>query len=332
MAESARNSIVVEPPTEDELELMPTASDALLRYRPWRGSFRGPLWASLAMVRMSILILIRRKLFWGLYALAALVFFFFFYGQYLVVWIQLQTAQQTVQFGGIPVKINELTKFLDRLNLNGSAHTFGNFIWFQGYIVMIVLALAGAVLVGNDFSHGSLPYYLSKPMGRRHYILGKFLTIGALVNLLTTLPSLVLFFQAGLLYDWRTYYWDHLREFFGILGYGLALTLTLGLLLLTTAVWVRRTVPLIMVWTGLFVLCRMLTAMLVEGANLSVLWKLFDLWNNLYLVGLWCLGVPRTGVRGAQPEYWQATVACGVVCLACWIYLRKRIQAVEIIS
>ena len=123
---------------------MSPATDDLLRYRPWRGKLRGPTRASLAMARTSLVLLARRKLFWALYALSLMIFFFFFYGQYLVVWIQQQTATQTVQFGGVPVKLVELTRFLDRLNLNGSAHTFGNFIWFQGYIVMIVLALAGS--------------------------------------------------------------------------------------------------------------------------------------------------------------------------------------------
>lgn len=311
---------------------MPTVSDSLLHYRPWRGTFRGPLQGSWAMARTSLVLLARRKLFWGLYALALMVFFFFFYGQYLVVWIQQQTAQQTVQFGGIPVKVGDLTKFLDRLNLNGSAHTFGNFIWFQGYIVMIVLALAGAVLVGNDFAHSSLPFYLSKPIGRRHYLLGKFLAIGIFLNIVTTVPAFVLYLQAGLLYDWQSYYIDHLRELAGIVGYGLALTLTLGSLLLASAVWVRRTVPLIMVWTGLFVLTRLLAAMLVEGAKLDVRWKLLDLWNDLYLVGLWCLGATRESLRGDQPAYWEAAAVCAVVIVASLIYLRRRIEAVEIIS
>ena len=86
--------------------------------------------------------------------------FFFFYAQYLVVWITNQLATETVRFAGIPVTIGNLTKFLERLNLNGTAHTFGNFVWFQGFVLVIVLALAGSVLVGNDFFHGSLPFYL----------------------------------------------------------------------------------------------------------------------------------------------------------------------------
>lgn len=311
---------------------MPAHTDTLLRYRPWRGTLNGPLSASWAMARMSFLLLVRRRLFWGLFALAALIFFFFFYGQYLVVWIQIQTSSQTVLFGGLPVKVADLTKFLDRLNLNGSPHTYGNFIWFEGYVVTIILALAGAVLVGNDFQFGSLPYYLSKPIGRRHFIFGKVLAVGLVINLVTTLPALILYLQAGLLYDWQVYYLDHVRQLAGIVGYGLALTVTLGLLLVATAVWVRRTVPMVMIWTGLFVLLRALAGWLVDGIKLDPRWRLFDLWNDLYLVGLWCLGADFSTIRTAQPDVWEAAAVVAATCAVCWVYLRKRIQAVEVVA
>jgi len=312
---------------------MTNPTDHLLRYRPWKGELNPPVYASWAMARSSLRLLFRRKIFWALYAFALMIFFFFFYGQYLVVWIQMQTASQTVNFGAMPVKMSELTKFLDKLNLNGSPHTFGNFIWFEGYVAMIVLALAGAVLVGNDFQYGSLPFYLSKPIGRRHYVLGKMLGIGAFINLLTTIPALLLFIQAGLLYDWQSYYIDNYLLLLGILGYGLLLTVVLSLLLVATAVWVRRTVPLIMIWSGLFVLCHRVANFLVEVQNLSPLWRLIDLWNNLYLVGLWLMRADPEAVKlGPQPEPWQAALVLAGVCIGSMLYLRKRIQAIEIVS
>ena len=170
---------------------MATASETLLRYRPWKGELHPPRFAAWALARTALRLMLRRWTFWGLYALGLMIFFFFFYGQYLVVWIQQQTRTQTVSVVGLPVKVGDLTKFLDRLSLNGSAHTFGNFIWFQGYVVMIVLALAGSLLVGNDFRHGSLPFYLSKPIGRWHYLGGKCLAVGLFVSLMTTVPAII---------------------------------------------------------------------------------------------------------------------------------------------
>ncbi|MCI0705490.1 MAG: hypothetical protein L0241_30895 [Planctomycetia bacterium] len=307
-------------------------TDTLLRYRPWRGTPHGPLYASVALARASLKLMFRRKLLWGLFALGLMIFFFFFYAQYLVVWMTNQLSTETIRFAGIPVNPRNLTRFLDRLALNGTTHTFGNFIWFEGYILIIVLALAGSVLVGNDFFHGSLPFYLSKPIGRWHYILGKCLAIGALINLMTTLPAILLWIEAGLLYDWQTYYFDNLDLLLGIIGYGLVLTVTLSLLTVATAVWVRRTVPMVMIWMGVFVLLKMLANWLTIALQ-DERCRLIDLWNNLYLCGLWCLQADPATIRPQpQPSYGEAWMVVGGVIVACLLYLRKRIQAVEIVS
>ena len=307
-------------------------TDTLLRYRPWRGTPHGPLFAATALARASLKLLVRRRLMWGLFALALLIFFFFFYAQYLMVWITNQLATESVRFAGIPVNARNVTRFLDRLALNGTDHTFGNFVWYQGYILVIVLSLAGSVLVGNDFAHGSLPFYLSKPIGRWHYVLGKCLAVGGLINLLTTLPALALWAEAGLLYDWRTYYFDHFDLFLGIIGYGAVLTVSLALLTVATAVLVRRTVPMAMIWMGLFALLPMLSGWLVDSTE-NRHWRLIDLWNSLYLCGLSCLGADPATVRPQpQPDYWEAWAAVGAVGAACGAFLRRRIQAVEIVS
>jgi hypothetical protein len=199
-------------------------------------------------------------------------------------------------------------------------------------VLIIVLALAGSVLVGNDFFHGSLPFYLSKPIGRWHYILGKCLAVGVIICLLTTLPALALWFEAGLLYDWQTYYLNNLDLLLGIIGYGLTLTITLSLLCVATSVWVRRTVPLAMIWMGLFALLPMLAGWLVSATH-DERWRLIDLWNNLYLCGLSCLRADPATIRPLpQPDYWQAWLAVGMVVVACVAYLRRRIQAVEIVQ
>lgn len=311
---------------------MPLQSENLLRYRPWRGTLQGPLAASFAMARASIKLLFRRWHYWGLFALSMLVFFFFFYGQYLVVWITTQVGEDTVRFGGIAVPIRDLTRFLGRLALDGSAHTFGNFIWFEGYVVVILLALAGSLLVGNDFHRGGVAFYLAKPIGRWHYVLGKCLALGFFINLATTIPALVLWIQAGLLYDWQTYYFDNANLLLGVFGYGLVLTVTLSLLVMATAVWLRQTVPMTMVWMGMFALLRLLAGWLVDGLKVDERWRLIDLWNNLYLVGAWCLQIDRETIRPAeQPQTWEAALVVAGVCVACVLYLRRRIQAVEIV-
>ena len=52
----------------------------LLHYRGWTGQFRGPGWAVLAIARIALSQVLRRKLFWVLYAFGLLFFFMFFFG------------------------------------------------------------------------------------------------------------------------------------------------------------------------------------------------------------------------------------------------------------
>lgn len=317
---------------------MSTPTDSLLRYRPWKGRFRPPVFAAVAMARASLTILLRRKLFWALYALAGLVFLAYFFGQYFGIWLPQQLKGKRLVLAGkgidLDIKLDDLAERLQSaLNMGGTAHTFANFMWYQGHVAMIVLAFAGAVLVGNDFNHGSLPFYLSKPIGRRHYVLGKVLGVGVFVNLVITLPAVGLWVQAGLLQGWQTYYAENLPLLLGILGYGAVLTLALSWLLVAMAVLVRRTVPLVMAWCGLFVLCPELGDFLTEVQNQNPAWRLIDLWNDMYLVGLWLLGTtPDVGRVGEQPPVWQAAAVVGGVVAASWVYLRRRIRAVEIVG
>jgi ABC-type transport system involved in multi-copper enzyme maturation permease subunit len=311
----------------------------LLRYRPWRGELRGPASSVWAIARVSVLMVLRRRLFWGLFALAALIFFLYFFGQFLTAFAEAATTTEQIPLSSgvtnVRVRPADLVKlFKEAWKMNGSADTYANFIWFEGYTVMILLSFAGSVLVGADFQNGSLAFYLSKPLHRWHYVAGKGLAVALLVNLVTTVPAIVLFVEYGLLDEWG-YFVDNYHLVLGTLGYGFALTVVLSLLLVSSASWLRGTVPLVMAWSAIFVMARLVAELLVgrNGLNLDVRWRLIDIWNDLYLMGAWCLGIDRNTMRPSpQPEFWEAAVFLGGVCLLCLIYLNRRIHAVEIVS
>jgi ABC-type transport system involved in multi-copper enzyme maturation permease subunit len=264
-----------------------------------------------------------------------MVFLLFFYGQYLQSWLQTQIPDEPIRLGsgmiGATVKPKELIDIFRKvLHLDGSGYTFRNFFNYQSQITMIILALTGSILIGNDFRFGSLPFYLSKPLHRWHYLGGKFLAVGIIINLITTLPAIVLYAEYGLIDTWE-YYWDTAHLLLGILMFGTILTIVLGLLLLATATWLRRTMPMIMIWTSLFVFARGLSDLLVISFRLDSRWRLIDMWNNLYLVGNWCLRMdPSTIQTPFQPKYIEAALVLAIVCVACILYLNRRIQAVEV--
>ncbi|MFL5327456.1 MAG: ABC transporter permease subunit [Gemmataceae bacterium] len=309
------------------MNMTPASPVNLLSYRPWRGRLGGPWRGVLAIARLGITGLARRKLFWALYAFALLIFFSFFFGQYLLVWAEGQVGEETVRAGGFmtftPSKI--VKDLRDELKLNGSAKTFRNLFWYEGVILIVSLALAGAQLVGNDFRHRSLPFYLSKPMQGRHYVLGKCLAVSAVVNLITTLPALVLLLEYGLLTSWQ-YFWATRWLVYGILGYGLILSVVMSLVLVAVTSVVQKTVPLVLVWSGLFVFLPGV------ALSLSVLqenrwYRLLDIWDDAYVVGNRLLGESLPD----RPPAWAAATVLVVLCLISVAWLRLRIRAVEVV-
>jgi ABC-2 type transport system permease protein len=317
---------------------IPPPSPQLLRYRSLGGPRLGPWHGSIAIARSSLQLLARRKLFWALYVISILIFLFYFFGQYLMVFLENRVSDSLVRTGGVlgrNIRPEIFTKMLrEALHMDGSADTFGDFMWTEGYIAMVILAFAASVIVGNDFQHNSLPFYLSKPIGRRHYLMGKALAVAVVINAMTTVPAIALFLEYGFIDEWN-YYIDSFRLLVGILAYGAALTVTLSLLLLVTATWLRKTVPLVMVWTAAFVMARLVQRWLVDGLDMPVEWRLLDIWNDMYLFGQWVFGKEHALLRPTnqhQPAYWKATAVMVAVCVACAVYLRKRVRAVEVVA
>jgi ABC-2 type transport system permease protein len=297
----------------------------LLHYRPWRGELRSPGGTVWPIARVALGMMIRRKLFWVLYSFGLLFFLLFFFGQYLLAYAEAQGPEPNARNNqGDIVKLMR-----NSLKLDGSGESYRTFFGYQGNIVMVILALAGSIIIGNDVRFGSLPYYLSKPLARWHYLSGKALAVAVVINLLTTLPALILFVQYGLLANWD-YFVEHWDLFLGIQAYGAVLTASLSMILLATALWLRKTVPLIMVWSTVFYFCRIVCDTIVDRLNFNRHWRLFDLWNDTFLIGSKCLGIVPSNVD-SQPEWYLAALVLGGVSLLCLTYLILRIQAVEIV-
>ena len=321
---------------------MPT----LLHYRAWQGSFHSPWWSVWPIARVSLGMLLRRKLFWALYAFGLLLFFMFFFGAFLLAWAESQMNVSAQQFGkmGDPGRMLRGVRLALRI-LNGSQDTFQYFFAYQGGIVVVTLALVGSVLVGNDFTFKSLVFYLSKPISRWQYILGKCLAVAMVVQMMTTLPALVLYGQHAF-DDWSyltnvDYFYDNdvgkgpagIPLLLAVLAYGTLLSVFLSVLLVATASWMRRTMPLIMVWMSMFFFLRLLANILVDGLKYDARWRLLDLWNNLTMLGQWFLSYYHEDISPRpQPEFWEAALMLAGVCALCLIYLNRRTRGVEIVS
>src|ERR1043166_9257749 len=172
-------------------------SASLLHYRSWQGWFPRPIWAVWPIARVALSVLLRRKLFWVLYAFAMLLFLMFFFGHYLFAWAESRPDLSKIQIGKANPSEVQVQNFFKKTRgvLSGGQDTFAVFYSYQGAMVVVTLALVGATLVGGDFAARGLPFYLAKPISRWHYIAGKCLAVAIVVTLMTTVPALGLYIQ-----------------------------------------------------------------------------------------------------------------------------------------
>jgi ABC-2 type transport system permease protein len=87
---------------------------------------------------------------------------------------------------------SNLTNFPQASLLAPSADTFRQFLEQQQTFVFFVTVYVGAGLIANDRRANALQIYLSKPLTRAEYVLGKLAILMAFLALVTWLPAIVL--------------------------------------------------------------------------------------------------------------------------------------------
>ena len=121
-------------------------------------------------------------------------------------------------------------------NLQGTL--FFYFLVVQSNLAFVLASFAGPSLVGPDLVHGAMPLYLSRPLGRGEYVLGKLAILITLLSAITWVPGLLLIgLQAALAGgDWLVVHW---RLPFAIFVGSWVWILLLSLLSLAISAWIR---------------------------------------------------------------------------------------------
>jgi len=73
-----------------------------------------------------------------------------------------------------------------------SAETFRQFLEQQGFFVFVITVYVGAGLIANDRRANALQIYLSKPLMRSEYIVGKLAVLFSFLLLVTFVPAMLL--------------------------------------------------------------------------------------------------------------------------------------------
>lgn len=289
------------------------------RYHGWTGELQSPWISSLAIIRVALLQVFRRKSYWIVIALGLL--------QFLIYWALIYAVNQV----NFPHRVQtDILKFMGfGSTTSGDGNGYIRFMRQQSVIVMILLAFAGSLLVGADFRMNSLPFYLSRRINRMHYIVGKLMAISAIVSLMTVLPALLLFFEYGFLTASFDYWIDNWRIPVSVIVYGAIICAVLSTLIVTLSAYLQRVAPIAITWSSVFVLLGSMARFLRSGDG-SNYWGLIDPWRDMRYVGRLCFGDFET-----QEQYdfacWALLVLIAVCSLAL-VALVRRVRAVDIVE
>ena len=208
------------------------------------------------------------------------------------------------------------------------ARLFARFLGFQVWPTLIVTVFGGAGLIANDLRTGGILVYLSRPLTRRDYVLGKLGVLLALNLSITLLPALLLYLVGLALAPAYLLKWSLAGIAPALVVYAGVVSLVVSLLAVAVSAASKsaRVAGL-----GFFLLAVILDpiAMLVGSILRSPAASLLSIRANLETLGDALLGV--AGGKLSLPWAYPALVllALGLVCLA---VLRSRVRTVEIVT
>lgn len=281
---------------------MPIYDQGYRRYEA-RAALRGVrFWP---ITREALRLLLARRAFLGLLAVAWVPF--------LVRMVQVYVITRFPEAGRV---------------LPVNAQLFGTFLNQQLGFVILLSVFGGAGLVSNDLRTGAVLVYLSRPLTRRDYVLGKLGVLLALNLSATLAPALLLYLLSlGLAPD-TFLLWSLAWVAPGIVLHSLLLSLVMGLLALGVS---SLSTSARVAGVGFFglLLGLDLARGLLWVSYRSPLSALVSVEGSLRSVGNALFGITERGLQAPWPA---ATVVLALLVAGCLWVLRVRVRAVEVVS
>jgi ABC-2 type transport system permease protein len=211
---------------------------------------------------------------------------------------------------------------------------FGRLFSIQATIAFLLTAWIGPGLISTDLNHDALQLFLSRPLTRFEYLLGKFSLLAFVLSAVTWVPGLFLFgMQANMAPNgWLL---ANLRIAAAIVIGAWVWIFILALLALALSAWVKWRIAA----TALMLAVFFVPAGFGEVVNevLRTQWgKLLNLGYLMNVVWFNLFGVlrPIARRRGVADDIpvWSAWLMLLCVCVFCVWMLDKRLRAREVVS
>jgi ABC-2 type transport system permease protein len=204
---------------------------------------------------------------------------------------------------------------------------FGEFLNQQIVLTLLLSIFGGSGLIANDLRTGAILVYLSRPLTRRDYVLGKLGVLLALNFAVTLVPGLLLYAIALALAPEQFLKWNLGWIGPAVVLHSVAVTLSVSLLALAVSSLSRNARVAGLGFFGLVAGLEVVRGVLAQGFGLEPA-ALLSLRADLRTLGAALFGVAERGPT--LPWSWPAAVLL-VVGLLCLVVLRSRVRAVEIV-
>ncbi len=204
---------------------------------------------------------------------------------------------------------------------------FGEFLNQQIVFTLLLSIFGGAGLIANDLRTGAILVYLSRPLTRRDYVLGKLGVLLALNLSVTLVPDLLLYAIALALTPEQFLRWSLAWIGPAVVLHSVEVTLSVSLLALAVSSLSRNARVAGLSFFGLVFGLEVVRGILAQSFGLKPA-ALLSLWADFRALCAALFGVAERGPTLPWP--WPAAVlaAVGAVCL---VVLRSRVRAVEIV-
>ncbi len=207
------------------------------------------------------------------------------------------------------------------------ADFFRLLMYVQCMFAFVAALFVGPGLVSRDLANNALPLYLSRPISRAEYVLGKFSILGILLSLMTWVPALFLYLlHAG--YEGWGWAFANARLAASIFIGSWAWIVTVGFLALALSAWVKwRPVAgfmMVMVFLGGAFLGNGVINTLFRtdwGNALNLMVVIDRIWAGLF-----------GSTAHADLPYWAAWLSLTTFVGACVLLLHKKVRAYEVVS
>ncbi len=233
-------------------------------YQHWNGRLAGHSWRWLAITREGVRAQFRKKgTKWTV--LTAFTPSLMLAGA-LVLWGLLEqgsTLLEPFQFilQALPEKLREGPK-----GYRSAFWTmaFDLFFRMQTFFAMILVAVVGPDLISQDLRFNAMPLYLSRPLRRVDYFLGKLGVIAAFLGAVMIVP-VILAYLLGLGFGFElSALRDTLPILLGSLAYGVIVVVSAGLLMLAISSLTKNARFVAAFWVGLWLVSDMASGVLTQ--------------------------------------------------------------------